>query len=1028
LNICAIDRPIKGVISMFEALAYLVGFVMLVLILDARSQVKRLQGRVFDLERGTRKQGPLVAALAPERPNDAPAAQPARQSATVIYAAAEVEPVSEPLSDIVPEHTPELEPEFAPEAAIETLVAEAPVLTTVTAGITRNSVADVPTPTAARRSMSINFEELFGRRLPIWAGGITLAIAGVLIVKYAIDAGLLTPWVRVLGGLLFGAGLISGAEAASRNEDRIDDPRVRQALSGAGLATLYATILMASNTYGLIGPVAAFIGMAAVTAGALALSIRFGPPSALLGLAGGLATPALVGSLQPDVPMLALYLALTIGGLTAVSRMQRWAWLGISALIGGAGWSAWMIVNGAFDAVTSLSIGALVMLLALGLPVIAFGGPRAALMRAASTLVGAGQLALMIALGGFTPLHWGLFALLAAAAQWLSWREQGFGMVPGISLGLSAMLLAVWPDPDAATFITVGLVLAAIHGGPLLARLWHEPARLNRTLELAGLSFAIPILPAIPFYVWDGSRDVVFAGLCVAGAVLMAVAMRSGWRRDARTSDARFAILTGTMGVLTASAAILVAPTWAIPLGVAGVAMGLLILRQKAGDQRIEWIAAAGALSALALLTVTAAPVADEAERLVGLGEAPVTLFAVLRWAGLTTLGVFFALRSQNVILRRSAQAIAAALAYGTIAQILPQAWLPLVPGLGVLGLALWSRRLSWPALAPALGVAVSLVLFWAFEPGFYWTVQALLSLGGKPMLLGDMPTLMMAKQVIVPGILVGAALWRIHGALPLRVKQGALIGVGTLGVIGTHSLFKQIFRLSDATFPALGLVERLIWTGLLMGGGLWLSQRRDSRPVIGRIGVGLAGAGTLFAGWYTLVLHNPLWAAQAIGWPIFNLLPFVFGGVPFGLWLITRMVPAPMARVARGVDILKMVLVALFAHSLLMTVFSVPPLLDHNIGDTESILHSILAIMLAIGFLLWGIRIQSRDWRIASLVLMIAAVAKVFLVDAAGLDGLLRIASFVALGFSLIGIGWLYSRQLSRAADGPSRSDRPSL
>ena len=43
----------------------------------------------------------------------------------------------------------------------------------------------------------------------------------------------------------------------------------------------------------------------------------------------------------------------------------------------------------------------------------------------------------------------------------------------------------------------------------------------------------------------------------------------------------------------------------------------------------------------------------------------------------------------------------------------------------------------------------------------------------------------------------------------------------------------------------------------------------------------------------------------------------------------------------------------------------------------------------------------------------MIAAVAKVFLVDASGLDGLLRIASFVALGLSLIGIGWLYSRFL---------------
>ncbi|NCQ63311.1 MAG: DUF2339 domain-containing protein, partial [Alphaproteobacteria bacterium] len=43
-------------------------------------------------------------------------------------------------------------------------------------------------------------------------------------------------------------------------------------------------------------------------------------------------------------------------------------------------------------------------------------------------------------------------------------------------------------------------------------------------------------------------------------------------------------------------------------------------------------------------------------------------------------------------------------------------------------------------------------------------------------------------------------------------------------------------------------------------------------------------------------------------------------------------------------------------------------------------------------------------------------AVAKVFLVDAAGLDGLLRVASFLALGFSLIGIGWIYSRLLRSA------------
>lgn len=43
----------------------------------------------------------------------------------------------------------------------------------------------------------------------------------------------------------------------------------------------------------------------------------------------------------------------------------------------------------------------------------------------------------------------------------------------------------------------------------------------------------------------------------------------------------------------------------------------------------------------------------------------------------------------------------------------------------------------------------------------------------------------------------------------------------------------------------------------------------------------------------------------------------------------------------------------------------------------------------------------------------MLGAMCKVFLWDASGLDGMVRIASFVALGFSLIGIGWLYARHL---------------
>jgi uncharacterized membrane protein len=107
------------------------------------------------------------------------------------------------------------------------------------------------------------------------------------------------------------------------------------------------------------------------------------------------------------------------------------------------------------------------------------------------------------------------------------------------------------------------------------------------------------------------------------------------------------------------------------------------------------------------------------------------------------------------------------------------------------------------------------------------------------------------------------------------------------------------------------------------------------------------------------------------------------------------------------------MFLVLLLSFSFLRQIAQGTMLSVAGLSAAEDIARSILAILLAVGFLLWGIRTHARDWRIASLVLMLGAIGKVFLFDASGLDGLMRIASFVALGISLIGIGWLYSRSL---------------
>ena len=202
-------------------------------------------------------------------------------------------------------------------------------------------------------------------------------------------------------GSIFGFVLIGGAELALRQAERVRDDRVRQALSGAGIASLYASVLVASNLYHLISPLAAMLGMAAVTALAMGLSLRFGAPSALLGLAGGLAAPALIGSEEPNIALLSLYLALAVGGLCTLSRGQRWAWLGISALVGGFGWGLLLMLGGALSVPETISVGLYLMLLGVALPMLGFAGNWQARLRLITAIAAAAQMAALVAMGGF---------------------------------------------------------------------------------------------------------------------------------------------------------------------------------------------------------------------------------------------------------------------------------------------------------------------------------------------------------------------------------------------------------------------------------------------------------------------------------------------------------------------------------------------------------------------------------------------------------------------------------------------------
>ncbi|MEP3723542.1 MAG: DUF2339 domain-containing protein, partial [Parasphingorhabdus sp.] len=77
--------------------------------------------------------------------------------------------------------------------------------------------------------------------------------------------------------------------------------------------------------------------------------------------------------------------------------------------------------------------------------------------------------------------------------------------------------------------------------------------------------------------------------------------------------------------------------------------------------------------------------------------------------------------------------------------------------------------------------------------------------------------------------------------------------------------------------------------------------------------------------------------------------------------------------------------------------------------------LYSAGLLLLAIAWLARGIQTTNALLRISGLLLLTVVTFKVFLVDAAQLEGILRILSFLGLGIALIGIGWMYGKIMKR-------------
>jgi len=858
---------------------------------------------------------------------------------------------------------------------------------------------------------SFDFEDIFGRRLPIWGGGFALAIAGIFLVRFSIEAGLLTPPVRVALSFVFGLALLAGAEAAYRFAERLADPRVRQALAGAGLATLYGAFYLAGTTYGLIGASAAFIGLAGVTAAAIALSFRFGLPSAVIGLVGGFAAPLLVDSESANVPLLSFYLALITGGLAWSGQAQGRSWLSYAALAAGLGWGVLMMVLGISSSADFAALGIYLIVLGTVLPAFlhAKGGPGLPhlIAGALATL----QMAVLVTDAGFAPLTWGLYLLIGAALAGLGWRFDALRLGTLVAAGLGLWLLVIWPEPDPQFFVLVAAAQVVIFAGVPLAYHWLGRAKL---LDLAQLG-AVSLIMGIAVYTRYGSWGAVdseplLAASLAALALPPLAAFALLWRRAQQAETRKALILLGPATLLAFAALLLLTPAWTAPLMALVVTGPLLWCHARRDALALHSAAWAGAAVTVAALMVTPAFM-QELTQLGDLPEPGNMLRAVLRWAAATAPFAALAVLARQAPARHVAEAFAVALAYGVIAQMVPSASLAWIAAAGAIALTLAApaRQAAW---ASALAIAAA----WTLVPLAGWATAGMLALVGEPFLLaGAIAPVDLGLRIMPFAAALGVLVWKAEDG-PAGLRIASLIGLGLIGVVVLHSLYKQAFGITSLfQFEHFGMGERSMWQAALMLAAFGAHQRLPEalrRPV----SLGLNAAALAHFGWFTLALHNPLMSVQHVGpAPIANWLTLAYLTAIAGLWLGREVWGEGPAVIGHAVDALMMALISLLAVSLLRQVFAGSVLTARAIGQTESLLLSLLGILLALGFLWWGSWRALRSWRIGSLVLMLGAVIKVFLVDAAGLEGLLRIASFMALGFSLIGIGWVYSRQLSQ-------------
>ncbi len=291
-------------------------------------------------------------------------------------------------------------------------------------------------------------------------------------------------------------------------------------------------------------------------------------------------------------------------------------------------------------------------------------------------------------------------------------------------------------------------------------------------------------------------------------------------------------------------------------------------------------------------------------------------------------------------------------------------------------------------------------------DPGVIWAFEAdiwefLLAYGGAIILFGGAWFLLRQRVRTAAIVVMESAVWSITALFASVALARIFDGADNAGA--PVSLFALVWLISAAN-----QLYRVKLDGMMR----WV--RIGLASVFGLIG--------MFALGLTLTVFNPMFTHfQTVQGPlIFDtlmvsyLLPaLLFGFVAYWFGHLHHRLRIAFATISAG-------LAALYLALQIRRFWQGDYLAGVGTTDGELYSYTVAMLLVSVGLLFFGFSRRSVMIRRLAIIGIGLTIAKVFMIDMAGLTGLIRVASFLGLGLSLAGLAWVNRRMSAQWEQAP--------